>query len=84
MAIISQTGISGISSITSTTSGIVQFYNSAGSSAQLSLGDATVSSLNSGPISGFRNRIIIFFIIERNTASAVSLVNTNLMSSSDN
>ena len=79
MAIISQTGISGISSITSTTSGIVQFYNSAGSSAQLSLGDATVSSLNSGPISGTRNRIIngAMEFDQRNAGASVTVNNAS-------
>jgi len=66
MAIINYDGISGINSITSVGSD-VKFYNAAGSasftitpsgSGGATLGDVTVSSINSGPVSGTRNRII--------------------------
>jgi len=66
MTIINYDGISGINSITSVGSG-VKFYNSTGASSftitpsgtgGASLGDVVVSSINSGPVSGARNRII--------------------------
>ena len=66
MAIINYDGISGINSITSVGGG-VKFYDTTGASSftitpsgtgGATLGDVTVSSINSGPISGARNRII--------------------------
>jgi len=66
MAIINYDGISGINSITSVGSD-VKFYNAAGSasftitpsgSGGATLGDVTVSSINSGPVSGARNKFI--------------------------
>ena len=66
MAIINYDGISGINSITSVGGG-VKFYDTTGASSftitpsgtgGATLGDVTVSSINSGPISGTRNRVI--------------------------
>ena len=66
MAIINYDGISGINSITSVGGG-VKFYDNTGASSftitpsgagGASLGDVVVSSINSGPVSGTRNRII--------------------------
>jgi hypothetical protein len=80
MAIINYDGISGISSITATGSS-VQFYNATGASSftitpsgtgGASLGDVVVSSINSGPLAGLRNRIINgnFDIWQRGTSSS--------------
>ena len=66
MAIINYDGISGINSITSVGGG-VKFYDTTGAASftitpsgtgGASLGDVVVSSINSGPVSGARNRII--------------------------
>ena len=66
MAIINYDGISGINSITSVGGG-VKFYDNTGASSftitpsgtgGASLGDVVVSSINSGPVSGARNRVI--------------------------
>ena len=66
MAIINYDGISGINSITSVGSG-VKFYDTTGAASftitpsgtgGASLGDVVVSSINSGPVSGARNRVI--------------------------
>jgi len=82
MTIINYDGISGINSITSVGSG-VKFYNSTGASSftitpsgtgGASLGDVVVSSINSGPVSGARNRIINgdMRIDQRNNGSVVT------------
>jgi hypothetical protein len=66
MAIINYDGISGINSITSVGGG-VKFYDTTGASSftitpsgtgGASLGDVVVSSINSGPLGGTRNRLI--------------------------
>ena len=66
MTIINYDGISGINSITSVGGG-VKFYDTTGASSftitpsgtgGATLGDVTVSSINSGPIAGTRNRVI--------------------------
>ena len=57
MAIISQSGISGITSITSSGQSIT-FYTASGSNSQLSFDNLNLSAINNGSIAGTRNRII--------------------------
>ena len=56
MAIISQSGISGITSITSSGQSIT-FYTASGSNSQLSFDNLNLSAINNGSISGTRNKI---------------------------
>ena len=82
MTIINYDGISGINSITSVGGG-VKFYDTTGASSftitpsgtgGATLGDVTVSSINSGPIAGPRNRVINgdMRIDQRNAGASVT------------
>lgn len=73
--VINTNSVSGIVSITSSTTGAVQFFNSTGTQT---LGDVNVSSVNSGPLSGDRNRIIngAMEIDQRYGGVAISYNNT--------
>ena len=80
MTVINPSSITGISSVTSLTTTPIKFYDSSGTET---LGDVSVTSINSGPLAGSRNRIINgdMRIDQRNAGVSTTVGNTNVTGS---